>query len=1376
MATENFIDSVPDGFGDSQTFEIEEDDGTTQESLVRPEDIRTTIPEEELEHLDLDDGEAYWLEEGYSFALIARSKKDNEYRYFVVQPYLSQREKILIQFLRDKLRQEINYDTLPVDLDDKQIIETIQKNVFKLLRRWDYVPRGVLRGKLDSEVYDVEAEDVFSDRASGLSGKLIRLFSGFLSPTYEEQNHESERQEEDQLTPEELIRMDEDEKEKIADEISPLSPKQIDKIVYYLLRDHIRLGKITPLKEDVNIEDISVDGYDSDCWIYHSDYGNLRTNIHFNEHELDKLVKYMAQSDGKGISKRQPTVDATLDDGSRVQLTLSDEVTEEGSAFTIRQFKDIPFTPIDLIHWRTYSIEEMAYLWMAVQYGQNIIFAGETASGKTTTLNACSLFIANQKIVSIEDTPELTLPHDNWVRHTTRETDEYSTVKSYEEFDLMEESMRERPGYILLGEVRDKSAATALFQTISSGHRSMTTFHGGSAEGVINRFTNEPMEIAPAQFDGIDLLCLQEPLKVGSTDAKRRARKIVEIKGYDPDKNDVQRNTAFEWDPVTDEHQKQGEPHILQKIKRRNGWSNQESIREFFERQVVLSYLIRNGIQEYAEVAGVIQAYMRDSDAIMEAIATDELEDYVSNLKELSSLDIDVDEESEELLNRPVSEEAVKEAENVLSKSEQLLEDATGVNTSSTFTSGGAEDTESASNPVEKEVDAAREAALARNNGDSGSPQEAEQNDSITGSTGVQEESEIQNLSVAEQDETSGLETNGHDSDGDIATQNENGDERNHETKEVEVEKPPSTEEEEPQEPTAESESGGILSKINPFSSSGKSENDEQSSSEDDVPDESNLEPDHSNKTSNSDNSGLNRSGSDKETVDQQQTSNNTNSSESDAGVDEFNSSPDASKSTPGTEVSATGSEQKTPDKDPTADETISESVDVDDTLQAGADDENRRHLEDEFFEDESIESAGQDAVDSAEAEPAKENLESSLDSERSQRTSNGQDGPSEEKSQKDESWQQSDSGTTGDSAADVDADSSSTVESKDNGHSEDNEDEDIEEIVGDVSNPFAEAPEEDGASGGEVQDPFETAGESKESSPKKQDTDLEEQPDNPFAQETTTESSDRTDEQTVTEDKMENGSSHETQKNDSEKPDDPFEAIDDDGGPRESDDSETNRNEGLSNSTEVGESESATSSTEEPVESSSEPHSSGSVAKESDTTEQDNSDVDSEAEMGSDSINKEPETDSDDTGDMADPFKSIGEIKNEAAKNADEGEGVSNSKSDESDTSEDDDSPSENSEVRADEPDENVEELDPHEVLKSISRGEEINGAERAAILKLPTIAENSSDVLLEPEDCLETIEVEEWGVYKQCENPPSEGNFCHFHHPNRAEIDGGK
>ncbi|MDA4123630.1 MAG: ATPase, T2SS/T4P/T4SS family, partial [Thaumarchaeota archaeon] len=245
-----------------------------------------------------------------------------------------------------------------------------------------------------------------------------------------------------------------------------IPPDAYRKVAYYFTRDYIKLGRIEVLMNDPRIEDISCDGPNIPLFIWHRDYESIPTSIMFkDDEELNTFASKLAYVSGKHISIANPIVDATLPDGSRIQITYGKEVTRKGSTFTIRKFKGDPITIVDMLKYNTISPELGAYLWYLIEKRMSLLVAGGTASGKTTTLNALSMFIPpDQKIVSVEDTPELNLSHKNWIQSISRGAGVAGEITL---FDLLKAALRQRPDIIIVGEVRGVEAYT-LFQAIAS--------------------------------------------------------------------------------------------------------------------------------------------------------------------------------------------------------------------------------------------------------------------------------------------------------------------------------------------------------------------------------------------------------------------------------------------------------------------------------------------------------------------------------------------------------------------------------------------------------------------------------------------------------------------------------------------------------------------------------------------------------------------------------------------------------------------------------------------------------------------------------------------------------------------------------------------
>jgi flagellar protein FlaI len=291
---------------------------------------------------------------------------------------------------------------------------------------------------------------------------------------------------------------------------------------------------------DPNIEDISCDGVGVPIYVYHRDqrFGSVRTNAKFDtEEELGSFVMRLSQKCGRSISIADPLLDGALPDGSRVQATSGSGISMKGSHFTIRKFTADPMTCVDLLNYGTVNSEILAYLWLAIEHGKSILIAGPTASGKTTMLNAPSLFIRPElKVITIEDTPELRLPHENWVSQVSRtgfgpEGVSGKKLGEIDLFDLLKASLRQRPDTIIVGEVRGREAYV-LFQQMATGHPGMSTIHAESMMAVVNRLRTPPINLPPSLLQHLDLLLVLTRQRIKGKYI-RRSKELVEVTGYD---------------------------------------------------------------------------------------------------------------------------------------------------------------------------------------------------------------------------------------------------------------------------------------------------------------------------------------------------------------------------------------------------------------------------------------------------------------------------------------------------------------------------------------------------------------------------------------------------------------------------------------------------------------------------------------------------------------------------------------------------------------------------------------------------------------------------------------------------------------------------
>jgi len=404
-----------------------------------------------------------------------------------------------------------------------------------------------------------------------------------------------------------------------------LPEEKRQELLYYVERDFVGLGKIEPLMQDPNIEDISCDGIGIPIYIFHRNplIGSIRSNIQFDDAEkLDVFVSKLSQRCGKNISIAAPLVGGSLPDGSRVQATLGTDIARRGSNFTIRKFTKKPLTPIHLINFKTIDPKIAAFLWLAVEYGRSILMSGGVASGKTTLLNALSLFIKPElKVVSIEDTAELVLPHPHWVPSVARLAItelEGKKVGEVDLFDLLKESLRQRPDYLIVGEVRGREAYV-LFQQIATGHSSMSTIHADSFERLVDRMTTPPISLPATLIEALDLVIFIVRMKYGQGYV-RRVKSIYEITGFDREKNIPLVNIVFRWNPMNDVFEEVNPSTVLDKISQQYGVTIDFLKNEISRRIKVLNWMVERDVIDYINVAKIIKMYYTRPEDVLEAI------------------------------------------------------------------------------------------------------------------------------------------------------------------------------------------------------------------------------------------------------------------------------------------------------------------------------------------------------------------------------------------------------------------------------------------------------------------------------------------------------------------------------------------------------------------------------------------------------------------------------------------------------------------------------------------------------------------------------------------------------------------------------------
>jgi len=397
------------------------------------------------------------------------------------------------------------------------------------------------------------------------------------------------------------------------------------KLMYYIYRNFIGFNEIEPLLQDPYIEDISCDGVNTPIYIIHRKFGSLRTNIIYeNEEDLKEFIVKLAERCGRYVSYAEPILAGTLPDGSRVSATLAGDVATRGPVFTIRKFTEKPISPIEQIELGTASAELLAYLWYLIEHRRSILIVGGVATGKTSFLNTLCMFIPPEaKIVSIEDTREIRIPHEHWIPVLARTGFGIPTPTGIKYgavtlFDLLKESFRQNPDYVIVGETRGPEAYV-MFQGMSSGHPSLSTFHAGSVDTVIKRLTTPPIQLSPTLIEALDVIIIMVHAKEKGKSA-RRIREVVEIESVDPKTGEVKTNLVFRWNPAADTYEKVYDSIKVKKIIEERGGNLEDALAEIEKRKRLLELMRKKGIKDFLEVTRIISLYYKEGEKVFERL------------------------------------------------------------------------------------------------------------------------------------------------------------------------------------------------------------------------------------------------------------------------------------------------------------------------------------------------------------------------------------------------------------------------------------------------------------------------------------------------------------------------------------------------------------------------------------------------------------------------------------------------------------------------------------------------------------------------------------------------------------------------------------
>jgi archaeal flagellar protein FlaI len=406
------------------------------------------------------------------------------------------------------------------------------------------------------------------------------------------------------------------------------SPLSTERLVYYIQRDFVGYGPVDTLILDQFIEDISCDGVEVPLFVFHGKFESVKTNIVFpDEEQLNSFIVALGQRCAKSVSVSSPILDGTTPEGHRVQASYAREVTTRGGTFTIRRFKERPWTPVDLVAAGSASEEMVAYFWLAAEQGESMMICGGPAAGKTSTLNAIALFIPpTAKIVSIEDTREVNLPHENWIPGATRSGtgDRGADGKAAGEvdmFDLVRAALRQRPNYIIVGEVRGKETYT-MFQAMATGHTTYSTMHADSVKSMVNRLENPPINTPRILLSALNNVVIQIQART-EKGVVRRLKQVLEIVGFEPETNELITNTVYEWDPATDKFVFKGHSFLFDKIMELKNYTHEEMEAEFQRRVSVVKYLVEQKMDDYRALWKMVTDYYKDPNVVMARVQPD---------------------------------------------------------------------------------------------------------------------------------------------------------------------------------------------------------------------------------------------------------------------------------------------------------------------------------------------------------------------------------------------------------------------------------------------------------------------------------------------------------------------------------------------------------------------------------------------------------------------------------------------------------------------------------------------------------------------------------------------------------------------------------
>jgi len=391
----------------------------------------------------------------------------------------------------------------------------------------------------------------------------------------------------------------------------------MEKVKYFLKRDIMGYGEIDALMHDPNIEDISCSGPNNPLYVWHRNYDSVASNVTFESHQkLNSFITRIVFKAGKHVSTAHPISDLAITGNHRISVLYQKEITPKGTSFTIRKFKEDPYSIIDLIGFGTIDIETAAYLWMMIEAKMSIMIIGSTGSGKTTVLNAIAGLVSeNDKLFSVEDVAEINLPHDNWFSLISRSGYGSNDEGEIGLYELIKSGVRHRPDYIIVGEIRG-SEAYVMFQAMATGHGGLCTMHADSFDSASKRLQQKPMSIPPAYLSLMNCALVIKRVKDKVTgQSMRRAISMEEISSSSIP------NSVITWNPKSDyfEHSFNSSKN-LKKISEHTGDEFDDVLKEHHKRTKILKWMSSNNIRQHKKVTEMIRKYYNDPQSVLKKI------------------------------------------------------------------------------------------------------------------------------------------------------------------------------------------------------------------------------------------------------------------------------------------------------------------------------------------------------------------------------------------------------------------------------------------------------------------------------------------------------------------------------------------------------------------------------------------------------------------------------------------------------------------------------------------------------------------------------------------------------------------------------------